>query len=139
MSREGSTAGELSERLDHLSETLDQVCGQLERIEERQKQLLRGGSELPSPARKYTYQEAGVRLTTGRDPMDVPKEKWGECLSARSVMKLCSDGDCPLRALRYGGRRTVRITEAEIRNYERSVERGFVSGYQVKSPRKHRG
>jgi hypothetical protein len=120
--------------LARLRKTLDGVLEKLERVDER----VRYGNDEPPERRKYTYEEAGVRLTTGRDPLDVDPDDWDACLSADSVRRLCEDGDCPLRAVRIGGKRTVRITEAEIRKYESSVEAGIVDGYQVKQPRKHR-
>lgn len=92
-------------------------------------------NEIP-PERKYTYAEAGVRITTGRDPKDVPREEWKKCLSVRTVQRLTAREDGPLRRFRVG--RSAFITEAAIRRYERGVREGWVEGFEVKHPREYR-
>jgi hypothetical protein len=112
-----------------------QLADLTDRVERLWNLVAHRRPEIPAE-RKYSYREAGVRLTTGRDPMHVPKEEWANCLSRKSVQRLTNDGDCPLRTLRLGGTRI--ITEASIQRYEEGVRNGWVDGYQVKKPQKYR-
>ena len=99
----GLPADELRERLD-----------KLERLVTRgQAKVSHAGIPLK---RKYTYEEAGIRLVQCEDPATLPEER-RQGLSKTTVYRLVEKGE--IRALKIMG--SVFITEAEVQNYERRL------------------
>ena len=78
----------------------------------------------PAPSRKYTYDEARLRLHTGRDPLALsPDERDAAetgAVSKRTIVRLVSRGHLE-RVLVAS---TPRITEVGIRTYERKLAEG---------------
>lgn len=127
------------EAVELRSEAQDAALGEMSVLLSRLCDAVAAGRAAPNkipPERKYTYAEAGVRITTGRDPKDVPREEWAACLSERTVRRLTAREDGPLRRFRVG--RSAYVTEAAIRRYERGVREGWVEGFEVKHPREYR-
>jgi len=75
------------------------------------------------------YSPVGVRLASGKDPMDLTPEQIDrlDAPSKATVYRLISRG--VIRKIKVGG--ASYVTEAEIQQYERLLEDGHIDGYDV--------
>lgn len=114
--------------MSELETLLRDVAETVERLERREATRdLKSQTGIPRQ-RKYTKEDAGWRLVTGRDPaaLTAAEREQTTPLSVRTVERLLAAG--VLQGLRIGGQ--TYVTEIAVQTYERYVAEGYVDGYQ---------
>jgi hypothetical protein len=115
-----------------LAERLDRIEALLTAIAEGSVSANNVKSGNPA-MRKYTAEEAGIRLKTGRDPHEMTDQERATAprFCRSHVQRLAAAG--VLDRIKVG--RSACYTEAGIRKYEEAVAAGWVDGFRFTTTR----